>query len=140
MDEFTRIPVEYWGEYAWELTFRALVRETIQPHENIDDVIAGGRLLGQHRANVLERPFDYANDVFFALAIPCYLWPFKPQLFEESRGYLLERRWQLFENASKDEKALFRLRRAIPNDVLRLELSQLLELLHNRPIWDILKL
>lgn len=139
MAEFLRRPAKAWDQYSWAEVFAGVVRYTAQPHENIEDIVAGGWVLGEHRARVIGRDFEIPQDVPSGLSIFCF-WPFKPSRSRESREFLLGKRGELFAGASGDEGVRNRLIEIVPDDLLKLELYQLFELLHTRPVWELIRL
>jgi hypothetical protein len=140
MDELVKPMYGGWNDDMWKKVIRSVIEHTILPIENLDDVVAGGWLLGQRRAQVLSREFQAAQDVPFALANWCW-WPFKFEIFQGSWQYVSSRRWYVFKGAKENpEEVKERLIEVVPESVLRLDYHQLMGLLQAVHIRHILRL
>src|SRR5713101_8228074 len=113
----------------WAEIFTAIVKNTAQPDESVDDILAGALALGKRRARVLNRDFDIVQDMPFALSWICK-YPFKPFLISKYRNYIEAIRKSLLAGASTDERVEERFSNVVTDDILRLELYQLYEMLH----------
>jgi hypothetical protein len=131
------LPYE-WSEEAWKELIASVVRYTVQPGEEVKDIVAGGWALGRYRGKVIGRDFYIPEDVPYGLSIFC-LYPFKPPVPRENYEYLLQNRWKLFEGASQDEFAEERFANVVPRRLLRLDLHQLFGLLQTVPIREIIQ-
>lgn len=127
------------NEELWKDLFTDIVKYTILPHENVDDVVAGGFVLGQRRAELLDRPFSPGEDVAHVLSIFCW-WPFKPAFTEDSIQYLQTNRWNFFQAVSSSNNAINRLREVVTSEILTMNTQELCNTLRIRPAWEVLKL
>lgn len=129
-----------WGSWGF-LDFRAvstIVGHTAQRNENADDIMAGATALGQQRSSILQRE-NQIEDLIISLSLFCW-WPFKPSLFEGSRQYLLENRWNLFEGAQVNEFSRIRILQVVPDRILTLDTSELFLQLQTRFITQLIDL
>jgi hypothetical protein len=127
------------NDIHWEHLFVDVVKYTVLPNESIDDVVAGGFVLGQQRAKLLSRAFSPAEDVAHALCIFCW-WPFKPALDNNSTEYLHKIRRTLFQAASSSDTAVNKLRNAVPSKILVMSTQELIAAYQEGPVWNVLGL
>lgn len=119
-----------WGDDTWAKVFRSILSFTAQPSENVDDILVGGRVLGNHRAEIKGRNLEIWEDIPFSLGIFCW-WPFLPTKTPPNREYLLQNRGRLFHNASRSGAAQRRIIKAVPREILILSTEQLGDLFRN---------
>lgn len=102
-------------------TLAAMLRESLEPDENLRDVLAGGVALADKRANLLLRE-AYPLDAEFTFSLWCW-WKLKPRipprLAEELRSL---RRWAFAGVASGDTE---RLAASVPESTLVLDFEEL---------------
>ena len=96
---------EEWSDETWTMVLTNVVSQTAMPHEDSNDIVAGGWALGQRRADLLGQPFWPGEDVVHPLCIFCW-WPFKPALSTDSRRFIHEFRWELFKNVASCSGAI----------------------------------
>jgi hypothetical protein len=140
MDEIVRPPHEVWDDDAWKKVIASVVQYTVLGDERLEDVIAGGWLLGQRRAKILSREFQVAQDVPNGLVPWCW-YPIKWEIFQGSWEYVFPRRWNIFRGASDNPEGFEkRTNEVVPDAVLRLDYHQLMGLLQTVHIRHILSL
>ena len=100
--------------------------------------VAGGSAIGQARSEILGRGTEI-DDVIFGLSLFCW-WPFKPDLFQGSRQYILDQRWNLFGGASVNELSGNKVREVIPMGTLELLPSELFFRLRSQFITELIHL
>lgn len=126
----TRIP-ENWNAQTWEGIFRSVVSWTVQPGEDIDDILAGTYILAKRRSELLGRKLEFWQDVPYVLSLFCW-WPWKPSLSIARRQYLFKIRAQLFRGAASDENVLNGLME-MPSDMLTMNAQGLFDQLREIP-------
>ena len=69
MADFTRFtrPPESWDEEMWREALKSVVRFGAEPHEDLEDVVSAGWLLGIRRAELLGRDFWPGLDATYPL-------------------------------------------------------------------------
>lgn len=139
MDQQTTATPELWGEDEWLRLFRSIIKYSVQPSENIDDILAGGFALGRRRAELQGRSFEHWQDVPHVLSIFCW-WKLKPVLHQGSREFLLEYRWQLFAGAGSYKIVIDRIKESVPDEILKLRTDELFDLLQIKPIQEIISI
>jgi hypothetical protein len=117
--------------------FRAMVEQTAQPYENVEDILVGSLALGERRARLLNRLFDLQEDLTFGLSLFCWN-PFKPPPLSSNQAYLVNNRWMLFNGASKDVNVEDRFNGVVPETTLTMELPQLFQMLQYGDIRNII--
>lgn len=114
---------------------------TLEPGEDLRDVMAGGKALGRRRARLLFRDLIVEEDVPHCLSLFCW-WGIKPALMDNGREMLLAVRRDLFEDvrlADEDSLDTF-LAPVVPDSILAISTERLFELLRTKPINQILNL
>ena len=140
MDELVKPPYETWDDDTWKQVISSVVEQTILPREKLADVVTGGWLLGQIRAQVLDREFQISQDVPYGLSNWCW-WPFKMEIYQGSWKYISQRRWDIFKGASENPEVVKeRLIKVVPVSILKLDYHQLMGLLQSIHIQHILRL
>jgi hypothetical protein len=122
MSGFT-LHTQYWDPDMWREALKAVVRFTAQPHENLDDIVTAGWLLGQKRAELRHRDFWPGVDAQHLLMILCW-WPFKPAYSLDELEIILSSRWELVEGIDQSHD-VGRIEEVIPDELLSLEVSDL---------------
>lgn len=128
---------EDWSFEQWFDAFADVINRTKLLDEDIDDIITGCLSLGERHASLLGREFSIGEDTSYALCLFCW-WPFKSALTPDSRRYLQEVRALLFHGVSRSERLLRSLNDAVPDEVLRMELSELFLRLRSFPASDVI--
>lgn len=129
---------ESWTRDQWMDLFRKVVGHTIRPGENLEDVVVGGWILGERRANLLGRAMAPGEDVPHALSVFCW-WPLKPALRDDSRRFLYSARQNIFEGASISGRWADDVRDIIPDEILTLQTHELFAILRDRPVWEFVR-
>ncbi|MEO6958937.1 MAG: hypothetical protein ABI228_04155 [Burkholderiaceae bacterium] len=128
---------ENWSREEWLDAFADVINRTKLIDERVDDITAGCISLGERRATLLGREFDIGEDTSYALCLFCW-WPFKSALTSDSRHYLQEIRTLLFQGVSHSERRLHDLNDAVPDQLLKMELSELFSHLRRFPASEVI--
>ena len=120
MADFTRFtrPPESWDEEMWREALKSVVRFGAEPHEDLEDVVSAGWLLGIRRAELLGRDFWPGLDATYPLVVLCW-WPFKPLFAAETRDYIKSRRWGFVQGVHQSRN-IDRLNSVVNDEVLRM--------------------
>lgn len=128
---------EDWGREEWLDAFADVINRTKLDDERVDDITAGCISLGERRAALLKREFSIGEDTSYALCLFCW-WPFKSALTSDSRHYLQGIRTLLFRDVSRSEHRLRDLNDAVPDQLLRMEFSELFSRLRRFPASEVI--
>lgn len=128
---------EDWSRQQWLDAFADIINRTKLTDERVEDIAAGCISLGERRAALLQRKFSIGEDASYALCLFCW-WPFKPALTPDSRHYLHEARTLLFRDVARSEHRLRDLNDAVPDQLLKMELSELFSRLRKLPASEVI--
>jgi hypothetical protein len=133
--DFTIAPEE-WEPEMWREVFKAVVRFGAQPYEDLDDIVTAGWLLGEKRAELLDRPFWPGVDPQLPLMFLCW-WPLKTAYPMHVRAGIISRRWTLVRGIH-EHPDIERLSMVVPDQVLKMGTDDIYTMISKGELADFL--